>query len=141
MYFILVSSLIAGFGAQIVKILLEAVQGKFSWKRIWEYGGMPSSHTSFVSSLTTAIALSQGLSSPAFAIALIFSILTIRDSVGLRRQAGLHGRAIEVIMKHYPKEAGEFKNVVHRLGHTPLEAAAGIVFGFFVVLVFFWYGR
>ena len=128
MYDILIAVLVAGFGAQVVKILIETIQGKKTWKDPLVYGGMPSSHAAFVGSLVTSIGLKDGLTSATFAIALVFAILVIRDAAGLRRRIGYHGAAIEKLITDV-KDKSAFPPITTRLGHTPLEITAGLILG------------
>ena len=51
-------------------------------------GGMPSSHSAAVTSLTTAIAYEAGLDSPLFAVSAIFAVIVMFDATGIRYQAG-----------------------------------------------------
>ncbi len=128
MYDILIAVVVAGFGAQVLKILIETIQGKKTWKDPFVYGGMPSSHAAFVGSLVTAVGLKDGLYSTTFAIALVFAILVIRDAAGLRRRVGYHGTAIKKLIG-FTKDKDEFPMITTRLGHTPLEITAGLILG------------
>lgn len=63
------------FFIQLFKLLYDLVTTKkFNFKRILGAGGMPSSHSAVVTSLTTMIGLSQGANSPMFALAVIFHL-------------------------------------------------------------------
>lgn len=82
-YQYIIIPLLAAIIAQVLKMIL---QKKFSWAVFISYGGMPSSHTAIVTALTALIGLRQGFASPLFAIAFVFSIITIRDVLGVRRK-------------------------------------------------------
>lgn len=135
MYDILICILIAGFGAQVIKLILETVRGKKTWKDPFIYGGMPSSHAAFVGALVTAIGIKDGISSTTFAIVAIVAILVIRDAAGLRRRVGYHGTALKKLIKDR-QDKNEFPRITTRLGHTPLEIAAGLILGF--VVAYWW---
>ena len=66
------------FGIQLFKLIYDlVVTKKFNFKRILQAGGMPSSHSAVVVSLTTMIAKEEGITSPLFGIALIFSFIVL----------------------------------------------------------------
>lgn len=135
MYDILISVLIAGFGAQVLKILIETLRGKKTWKDPFIYGGMPSSHAAFVGALVTAVGIRDGIGSTTFAIAAIFAVLVIRDAAGLRRRVGYHGEALKKLIKDR-QDKKIFPTVTTRLGHTPLEITAGLILGF--IITYWW---
>jgi len=135
MYDILICILIAGFGAQAIKLIIETARGKKTWKDPFIYGGMPSSHAAFVGSLITAIGIQDGIGSTTFAIAMVFAILVIRDAAGLRRNVGYHGTAIQKLIKDVG-DYSKFPKITTRLGHTPLELTAGLILGF--VVAYWW---
>lgn len=123
---------------QVFKFIREGfIKGKWDLGVLNHYGGMPSSHTALVTSLTTLVYLDQGLSSVAFAISLIFSLLIIKDSIGLRRYLGYHGRVLNMLIKDLPDEE-EYKyprHLTERLGHTPFEAFIGGTVGILLALL------
>jgi acid phosphatase family membrane protein YuiD len=96
----------------------------------WRTGGMPSSHAAAVSALTVAAAVQEGINSNLFIITFSFSIIVLRDAVGVRHSSGMQaktlnalGRAIEerfMVDYHPVKE-------VH--GHKPLEVVVGCFIG------------
>ena len=61
-------------------------------------GGMPSSHSSLVTGLATAVAREEGLGSPLFAAAAVFASIVMYDAAGVRQavsvQAGARGYAL-----------------------------------------------
>ena len=69
------------FGIQVFKLVYDLVKTKkFNFKRIMGAGGMPSSHSAVVTSLTTLVGKDIGVNSPVFAIALIFSFVVMYDA-------------------------------------------------------------
>jgi hypothetical protein len=82
-YQYIIVPLLAAIIAQVLKMVL---QKKYTFAVFTSYGGMPSSHTAIVTALTALLGLHQGLASPLFAIAFIFSIITVRDVLGVRRK-------------------------------------------------------
>lgn len=134
---LLLIPLIAVATTQVLKFIIEAVRHELRWASLLEYGGMPSSHTAFVVSLTTVIGINEGIYSAAFAISTVFSMLIIRDAIGLRQFLSLHGRVLNMLIKDLPDEM-EPKyppRLVERVGHTPLQAFAGGVLGLVLAFV------
>ena len=116
---------IAWFIAQFYKVLTPIFKKrKFDITRLWDTGGMPSSHSSTVSCLTTCIAIRYGIRSDIFAITIIFSGIVMYDSAGIRRAAG----------KHFSKE--KEAKLKELLGHTPVEVVVGCALGIIVGLIF-----
>lgn len=127
------AAIIAWAAAQGIKIILTLiVERKFDASRIVGTGGMPSSHSSFTMALSFSIGKYYGFDSPLFAIALIFSFVTMYDAQGIRRAAGRHAEILnDLILEHKMPDAGELKEL---LGHTPVEVAAGALLGIIIGL-------
>ncbi len=115
---------------QIIKMVVEASQGKWTWMSVFSYGGMPSSHASIVVSLATVMGYYQGIDSPEFAITVILALLTMRDATGIRWHMGNQGRAINRLIKELPDQK-EYKFPVlgERFGHKNTEVAVGTIVG------------
>lgn len=109
---------------------------EFDWHHIASTGGMPSSHSALTSSAAVGLGWEQGFDSPAFAIAAILTMIVVYDAQGVRREAGEHGRAINVIIAEVlsgrPIGEREFKEV---LGHSKTEVTIGVLFGIVGMLV------
>ncbi|MEZ8724412.1 divergent PAP2 family protein [Vibrio pomeroyi] len=88
------------------------------------YGGMPSNHSSIVSSAATIIALNEGLQEPALVVALALAFIVILDANSLRQQVGKHAEAINLLNNNK-----EGKPLRERMGHTRVEILAGVVTG------------
>ena len=74
---IFLAVLIAGAGVQIIKILVYLIKNKkFAWKDLIVTGGMPSSHSAFVTSLVTIIYLMEGITT---SLVISFELSTIKD--------------------------------------------------------------
>lgn len=125
---------------QTLKFIIESIiNRKLSWNRLFNgTGGMPSSHTSFSSSLTMMIGLNVGFTSPMFAIALVFTFIVSYDAMGLRMESGKQAEAINKIVDETfsKKSKKEYKRLKEKLGHKPLEVLVGILFGITSALVF-----
>ena len=75
--------------AQALKIPIHFVKTQ-KWKPdlFFQTGGMPSSHSAGVASLTTFIALKRGTPTIDFALSLIYGLIVMYDAQGIRRQTG-----------------------------------------------------
>ena len=147
---------ISWFIAQAIKTVIDwRINKSFSRERLVGSGGMPSSHSAMVSSLTIAMARSEGFSSPIFALTLAFAAVVIYDAMGVRRAAGEQAKALNRMLFEYnnifeflqdhlslrfdseedlnPTEQNTLKEY---LGHTPLEVIAGALLGILVAMVY-----
>ncbi len=103
----------------------------------WKTGGMPSSHSALVASVTTTIGFKTGIGSDLFIFSCCFALVVIRDSVGVRRSSGQQARALnELGAKVASRLKYQFKPVKEIQGHRPLEVLAGILLGFFIGVAF-----
>ena len=135
--------------AQSLKpIILFISQKTWQPSLFFSTGGMPSSHSAFVSSLMLAIAFTEGVTSPLFAISFVLAGVVVHDSVGIRREAGKQANVLNQMrgdlldLKRALKgENGEkkeaFIHLKELLGHEPLEAFFGVLLGLSVTLICF----
>ena len=115
---------------QVLKVIFEMTQGKFTWFSILSYGGMPSSHAAVVTSLAYVMAYQEGFNSPSFALALILALLTLRDATGIRWQIGKNSKLINQLIKELPDEKEYHYPVLEeRFGHKNSEVLVGILLG------------
>ena len=101
-------------------------------------GGMPSSHSATVCALTTAIALTEGVGSIAFAVSAVMSFIVMYDARGVRRSAGEQAQKLNDIIEHLSDNDEDFEHddpVKEILGHTPLQVVIGAILGVAVPLV------
>lgn len=140
---IFLSALFSWFLAQIIKVAVETIRGEHRGSRdvintlVWRTGGMPSSHSSLVTGLATAIGFTHGTSSPLFTLALFYGMLTIRDALGVRRSAGAQAQELNRIGEQLKRDYRiEFTPVKEINGHTPAEVAVGVLLGFFLGMAF-----
>ncbi len=124
---VIIPTLLAGIVAQALKIAIFMIKHKrkFHIKDLIVTGSMPSSHSALVSALTLSIALHEGYNTT-FAIALILTLIVLRDAMGVRREAGEEGKMLNKIIKAARLKLPEEH---YALGHTPLEVSVGIVIG------------
>lgn len=149
---------IAWGSAQLLKTLLTYITTKkLELERLVGAGGMPSSHSALVCSLTIAIAKSVGLSSPIFALTLAFAAIVMYDAMGVRRAAGEQAKVLNKMrfdFKDLSEDLGnlftfiskieednepaaekvdqEDKALKEFIGHTPMEVLGGALLGILV---------
>ena len=130
---------VSWFIAQFYKVIASLViEKKVNLKRMFETGGMPSSHSSTVSALATAVGIIYGLSSALFAISAIFAIIVMHDASGIRRaageQAGILNRLSESLNSLFENKFQQ-ENLRELLGHTRIEVIVGAILGIAVALL------
>jgi acid phosphatase family membrane protein YuiD len=125
--------------AQLIKILIELIKKKkFNLSLIISSGGMPSSHSSFVTAMAMSVGLYEGFSSTIFAIGAVFSLVVMYDAAGVRRAAGYQAAAINMLFKLFEDQGIKLdKNLKELLGHTPVEVAAGALLGILVAILLY----
>ena len=139
---ILWSAIIAWGIAQALKIPLEYLRTHhWNWALLASAGGMPSSHSALITATTHAIGLHIGFDTPVFALAVAVAMIVIYDATGIRRQAGMQAKKINILVDEllngHPISDKQLREV---LGHTPLEALGGVLLGLSVsqLLWFIW---
>lgn len=125
------------FGIQLFKLIYDLVTTKkFNFKRILQSGGMPSSHSAVVISLTTMIGKSEGINSALFGVAIIFSFVVMYDAAGVRRAAGKQAKLLNKIVETPGLSSLEVsEKLVEVLGHTPVQVFVGAFIGFLVGII------
>ncbi len=122
---------------QSIKVLSDLIiHKKLNIKRLWGSGGMPSSHSAFVTSLATVAALSRGFDSLEFAICVIFASIVMYDAAGVRRAAGKQARVLNQIIEN-DGDINIQEKLVELLGHTPVEVLAGGVVGVLMAIALY----
>ncbi len=132
------SAFIAWFIAQVMKVILTFIfEGRLNIYRMIGSGGMPSSHSSFVMGMSTAVGITQGWDSPMYAVSLVLSLIVMYDASGVRRAVGkqaiILNNIIEDLYHHKPIAQDKLKELV---GHTPVEVFAGAILGIVVANIF-----
>ncbi len=140
---ILLAALIGWLMAQIVKVPLEFLRTrKWNWAVLLSTGGMPSSHSALVSAMAHGVGLRAGFDSPLFALGFVLTAIVVYDATGIRRQAGLHAELINAFINDlttgHPIKDAQQKQLKEILGHTPMEALSGIVWGVAFSTFFWW---
>lgn len=125
--------------AQALKIPIHFFKaGKWKPNLFFQTGGMPSSHSAGVSSLSTFIALRRGVPTIDFALSLVYGLIVMYDAQGIRRQTGELTLKVndmgELIDKVQSEESIQFeekspKKLKEMLGHEPEEVLGGALLG------------
>jgi acid phosphatase family membrane protein YuiD len=133
---VLVTAMAAWMIGQFIKLpFYYLLHRKWKWSIIFSPGGFPSSHSGLITATTLSIGLFHGFGDPLFGLAVAISMIVIYDATGVRRQAGLHARMINVISEQiFAGQPLQQKQLREVLGHTPIEAIAGIVLGVLIAL-------
>ena len=136
-YAILVAPFMGWIIAQFIKFVFTLRKDGVSLHDAIQSGGMPSSHSAFMTSITTAIGMTQGLDSVGFALSLSLTAIIMYDATGVRRTTGEQTAAIMSIAK---KAGMKSPLLLHDArGHSPLEviagAAVGIITGIATVVI------
>ena len=141
---VFLSCLFSWFGAQFLKAAIKLIYGKIHSLEellevmVWRTGGMPSSHSSLVTSLCTTIGFRNGINSDIFCFALVFFLVVIRDAFGVRRSSGMQAHKLNEIGNELSTKSilDIFKPLKEVDGHTPMEVLCGCFLGFFIGLAF-----
>ncbi|MBI4150124.1 divergent PAP2 family protein [Candidatus Woesearchaeota archaeon] len=130
---ILMSCVLSFLLAKLLKVVILLMQtGKFERKYLFTSGAMPSVHAASVAALTTAIFFEEGVTPLSIAV-LIFSIIIVRDAVGIRWTAGQQSIVINRMIEYLRKQ-GKFKldKLEEVMGHTLSEVVVGSVIGILI---------
>lgn len=124
----IVIPILVGIVVQCIKFIIETIKiKKIDIIRLFDgMGGMPSTHSALVSSLSTIIYLNYGIESPLTSITIIFSLLVIYDSMGIRYESGRQAQIVNRLTG---------SNLKEQLGHKPLETLIGVFLGIILTIL------
>ena len=97
-------------------------------------GGMPSTHTSIVTTVMFLVAFHEGVDSPFFSISLALTIIVIIDAMDLRKKIGQHA---SIIKHNLSISESETLVLRERLGHTYFEVLAGFLLGYLLAFLLY----
>jgi len=134
-----IAALISVVAAQLFKPVVHFLkEGEFRFLRVLDTGGMPSSHTALVTTLTVGVGVYQGVNSVLFGITLIFSLYFIFEATGLRQEVGNQAKVlneiIDKVSKTHHLDASELRELI---GHTWAEVLGGLALGLLVAIIIF----
>jgi acid phosphatase family membrane protein YuiD len=122
--------------AQMVKVpYYLMVHRRLNLRLLTASGGMPSSHSAFVTSLATAVGLREGWNSSAFAISVVFALVVMYDAAGVRRAVSIQARILNQLLDElFAGQPMSEERLRELLGHTPVEVLVGALIGIIVTL-------
>lgn len=140
--------------AQFIKIPLEYLATRqWMWGLMFSTGGMPSSHSSAVTALSTAVGIQEGFQSSAFAISAVIGMIVMFDAAGVRRHAGMQAVVLNRLVEEFnnliegmktlkvkPRQE-KAKKLKELLGHQPIEVLMGGWLGVIVALAIYFLTR
>ena len=115
---ILLISIFSCFLAQFLKIF-TGKEKKFDFKRIIISGGMPSSHSSFVTCLSMLVGFDRGFASTEFAMTAVFAIIVMYDASGVRRAVGKQAELLnQIVDDFFHGKFDQHEKLKELVGHT-----------------------
>ena len=136
---IITATLLSWFIAQLIKVVMSLINTKkIDFKRLYGAGGMPSSHSSLVTTLSVMTLRVEGIGSSTFAIALALSVIVMYDATGVRREAGEHAKRINILIEEWMTRNNMKidNNLKELLGHTPFEVIMGLILGIIIGVIY-----
>ena len=122
-YYPLIASITAMLVSQSIKLLLMVLSKKPVYlAALSRSGGMPSSHSALITSITLCMGLKEGFDSNYFFISIILSFIVIYDARGIRHTVGQHAKLLNTINQ-------STKKLNESVGHTLPEIIVGICLG------------
>lgn len=132
---ILLISIFSCFLAQFIKIF-TGKESKIDFRRISISGGMPSSHSSFVTALAVLVGFDKGFASTEFAMTAVFAVIVMYDASGVRRAVGKQAEILnQIVDDFFHGKFDQHERLKELVGHTPKEVLAGALLGILVGII------
>ena len=134
---ILIAAVLALVIAQFAKGVAALItERKFDFRYIAGSGGMPSSHSAFVTALATSAGRVDGVNSAAFAISVVLAAIVMYDAAGVRRAVSIQARILNQMMEDYFHKKGIKQEKLRELvGHTPFQVFVGAILGLIIAIL------
>lgn len=127
-----ISVFLAWISSVLLKWSINKVTGKgANISSAFANGGMPSSHSAFISSLSAGIYFVEGLS-PVFYLSLAVALIVMSDAVRVRKNLGIQGDSLNKLLIRLKQNPIE---VVH--GHSVIQVIFGAFWGILVSALVF----
>lgn len=126
------------FGQGLKFLWQNGPRGRFKLESLTTYGGMPSTHSIMVASLTTVVGLTQGVTSPLFGVTAVSALFVISDALKLRNALASQSKIVNALRQSLPEDRRKLVEVApEQLGHTFPEILVGLVIGCLLTLVLY----
>ena len=122
--------LIVGLLSEALKIITEGIERGAWHEGLFRPGGMPSSHSAFVTSLLIVVVAKVGTDSVGFAIAFVFACIVWYDAISFRQALGEQAKVLNRLQ--------HWEHLSERLGHSFREVVGGILFGAAITALGIW---
>lgn len=130
------ASVFSCFLAQFLKIFTG--EDNIDFSRITISGGMPSSHSSFVTCMSTMIGLKYGFDSDLFTIAAVVSCIVMYDASGVRQAVGKQATILNKLVDSWHNNVSDPQERLKELvGHTPKQVFWGAILGIVVAILLY----
>ena len=113
--------------SECAKVITEGIRLRTWHAGIFKPGGLPSSHSAFVTSLLIVLRDKVGTTSTQFAIAFVFACIVWYDAIIVRHEVGIQAQILNRLQN--------WKHLSERIGHSFVEVICGIVFGALVTFI------
>ena len=111
--------------AGAIKFAINSIRSRApAWEQIG-YGGMPSTHTTIVTTTAALVGLREGWTTAPFGVAIALGFIVIMDALSLRKQIGTQARLINALMVDDPGH----RAIRERIGHHWTEVVGGLIVG------------
>lgn len=140
--YIIVVSFLAMSLAQLLKpFMYYAVNKEFNWRILFDSGGLPSSHSSAVTSLALTVGLLDNFSSTTFAVTFVYSMLIMYDAANVRYYSGKNIELTKQLISDLTHSSDFIIKLTHPiynekikeiLGHSWFEVFSGAILGLIV---------
>jgi acid phosphatase family membrane protein YuiD len=133
------AALLSGIIAQGLKVVIELIRTRrLNVLRFFDNGGMPSSHTALVTTLTVGVGVYAGVDSSMFSVTLVISLYFVFEAAGLRQEVGNQARIINDLVDElratHHVDRSRLKELV---GHTWGEVFGGLLLGLLLAYLFY----
>jgi len=115
---------------ELTKVIVEGIHTGKWHEGFFKPGGMPSSHSAFVTSLLIIVCRKLGPESVEFAIAFVFACVVWYDAMSVRKAVGEQAEILNRLQ--------HWEHFSERLGHSFMQVLVGILFGAAVTGVGIW---
>lgn len=136
-YKYLLVPILSWISVQLIKFITDVIKNKkINLRVLVASGGMPSSHSSVVTSLMTLIGINEGFNSILFAISFVFGLIVMYDAAGVRRAAGKQAGILNQLIYSNQVKIDTNEKLKELIGHTPKQVFVGALWGIALGIIF-----